>query len=1042
MSELKMEHAVSPSAPEAQERALSRASILLVDDQPGRLISYEAILATLEVSCVRAMSGRDALQRLLEQEFAVILLDVRMPEMDGFEVARLIRGHPRIERTPIIFVTADQPNEMDRLRGYESGAVDFINLPIVPEILRSKVAVLLELHQRRSELQALAEQLAQARAQAEAQHAATLAEREALLRATFEHPTEMMLLLEAKRDAGGRIADWIYRNANARSLELLGLARADLIGRCIGEVLPERADALRQMCTRVLETHETYRYEARFVERDFLITVFPLGSEAVVSSALDITERKRTEAALRESERRQRALIHNAPVGVAYNALDGRFEYANKAFCEIVGYEPDELLSKTWQDITHPDDLPADLALGRRVLSGEITHYTIDKRYVRKNGTEVWVNLFGNFVLDEHDQPTQGVGIAIDISERRRVLAELRQSRERLLLAKTASGLGTFDWDLGADAIRWDERTHELWGTDPNDPVSYDVFEAGLHPDDRAMVLDVVRRSIDPAMDGTYHVTYRVVNRRDGRTRWIEASGKVHFRDGKPVRMVGVVFDVTERALGEEKLRAGEQRFRELANTIDQFAWICDNEGRRSWYNDRWYQYSGTTFEHAQGFGWKALHHPEHIERVLVHLGECLRSGKSWEDTFPLRGKDGCYRWFLSRAVPIRDDTGNVVRWFGTNTDITEQRQLQEALEHADRRKDEFLAMLAHELRNPVAPIASAAEVLTRLLEDGKQRAMADIIRRQAGQLGRLLDDLLDVARITQGRVELRRAPTTLQSCIDLAVETAEPLIRERGHRLTALPAGQALSLHADQARIAQCIANLLGNAAKYTEPGGEIRVRQYAADGYAALEVSDTGIGIAPKFLPHMFELFAQSERGLDRAQGGLGIGLSVCKRLIEMHGGAVTAHSAGLGAGATFTIRLPLAAAALAHAAPMHAHAPSRSALRVLIVDDNHDAAHSLSLLLDVGGHRTLAVNSGNEALQVAPTFDAQLVLLDIGLPDMSGYDVAARLRTLLPAARLVAISGYGQAEDRRRSAQAGFHAHLVKPLEIAELEKILSA
>jgi PAS domain S-box-containing protein len=903
----------APSATQSSIAAVpSHASILLVDDQPGRLISYEAILATLEVRCVRAISGREALQRLLDEEFAVILLDVRMPEMDGFEVARLIRTHPRIERTPIIFVTADQPNEIDRLRGYEAGAVDFINLPLVPEILRSKVAVLLELHQRRSELQALNEQLAQAREQAEAQQAAVLAEREALLRATFEHPTEMMSLLDAQRDTSGRIVDWIYRSANANTLNLFGLTREALIGHRLSQVLPGRADALSAMCVRVLATREPHRYEASFGERDFLVTVFALGAESVVSSALDITQRKRTETAL-------------------------------------------------------------------------------------------------------------------------------RQSRERLLLAKTAAGLGTFDWDIRGDGILWDERTHELWGTDPAAPVDYAVFESGLHPDDRARVLDVIRASIDPAGAGDYQVRYRVVNRIDGRTRWVEATGKVQFDDGYATRMLGVVLDVTERVASEDQLRASEQRFRELANTIDQFVWISDSRGHRTWYNERWYRYSGSTFEQMRGLGWKQLHHPDHIERVTMHLEECLRSGQPWEDTFPLRGQDGVYRWFLSRAVPIRDEHGNVVRWLGTNTDITEQRELQDALQQADRRKDEFLAMLAHELRNPVAPIASAAEVLTRLLDGDKERGLADIVRRQAAHLGRLLDDLLDVARITQGRVELRRATIALQSCVDLAVETAEPQIRERGHRLLAPPPAQTLHVHADQARVAQCISNLLGNAAKYTEPGGEIRLRQFAQDGCAVFEVSDTGIGIAPEFLPHMFELFAQGKRGLDRAQGGLGIGLSVCKRLIEMHGGSVAAYSEGLGKGATFALRLPLVGVTETQV-PLPASVP-RHALRVLVVDDNEDAAQSLALLVELEGQQATLAYTGSEALERAVALRPDVVLLDIGLPDIDGFEVARQLRTLLPATRLVAVTGYGQPEDRRRAMEVGFDKHLVKPLDIAAVREAVS-
>jgi PAS domain S-box-containing protein len=887
--------------------------VLLVDDQPARLLAYESVLSGLEVQCVRAHSGEEALRKLLEREFAVIVLDVNMPGMDGFEVARAIREHPRLERTPIIFVTGVHVSELDRLKGYEAGAIDYIAVPVVPEILRSKIAVLTELYRRRSELLALNRELAAARR--------------------------------------------------------------------------------------------------------------------------GITDR------LRENERLYRAIVDQAPVAVAYNRMDDRFEYVNEAFCKLVGYTRDELCEMKWQDITHPQDIERDLALTSRVLAGEMPHYELEKRYVRKDGATVWVRLFGNLVRDDTGGPLWGVAVAMDVTERQRADLALRESRQRLLLASRAARLGTHDWQIQAGTIAWDERTAELWGVAPSESVAYEVFIAGIHPADRAKAEEAVSRALDPHGDGQYFATFRVISRRDGRPRWVEAHGQAFFEGGQARRLVGTVQDVTDRTLAADRLRESEGRFRELANHIDQFAWTCDELGRVNWYNQRWYEYTGTTYEEMQGFGWTKVHHPEHLPRVISGVRQCAEAGKPWEDTFPLRGKDGTYRWFLTRAVPIRGEDGRILRWFGTNTDVTEQRRLQEALEAADRRKDEFLAMLAHELRNPVAPIACAAEVLAgRVSSDAKASSCVDVIRRQASHLSRLLDDLLDVARITQRRVVLQREVVSLVRCVEQAIETAEPLMREKGHHLTVESAPLPLLVEADPVRVAQSVANVLINAAKYTAPGGRIGVRVFLDGAFATVEVRDDGIGIAPQLLPRIFDLFVQSEQPLDRTEGGLGIGLAVCRELVRMHGGTVSAASPGPGRGTTITIRLPLAdRAADGAGGGESAGAPRR---RILIVDDNRDAADVLALLLESDGHEVLAVYSAEDALEQVRAFKPDVVLVDIGLPGMDGCEVARRMSASAPAARLIALSGYGGLEDKLRSSAAGFEGHLVKPVAAAALREVLRA
>lgn len=375
--------------------------------------------------------------------------------------------------------------------------------------------------------------------------------------------------------------------------------------------------------------------------------------------------------------------------------------------------------------------------------------------------------------------------------------------------------------------------------------------------------------------------------------------------------------------------------------------------------------------------------------------------------------------------------------------EIAQRKHIEEEMDEANRRKDEFLAMLAHELRNPLAPISNASALLLRMIDQDERAKLAiEMIKRQTTQLTRLVDDLLDVSRITQGRIQLRRRPIDLASVIAQAVETVEPQLRGKQHEISVTTSGSLpLYVNGDLARLVQCVGNILTNAVKYTEPHGEIRVLTRHEGSSAIIEIADTGSGIAPELLPRIFDLFVQSDRTLDRAQGGLGIGLAVVKRLVEMHDGQVMARSPGIGHGSVFEIRLPRIArpAAASAEAPQFEQAPKR----VLIVDDNADAANSLAMLLSSQGHETQVAYSGQEALQRVESFRPEVALLDIGLPRMNGYELAQRLRAMpeLNGLRLVALTGYGQAEDQQRTRAAGFDDHLVKPVDLPALASTLA-
>jgi signal transduction histidine kinase/ActR/RegA family two-component response regulator len=364
-----------------------------------------------------------------------------------------------------------------------------------------------------------------------------------------------------------------------------------------------------------------------------------------------------------------------------------------------------------------------------------------------------------------------------------------------------------------------------------------------------------------------------------------------------------------------------------------------------------------------------------------------------------------------------------------------------EALRGADRQKDEFLAMLAHELRNPLSAIRNAGEWLVRTFDaDARVQKVLPILNRQTQLLTRLVDDLLDVSRIAQGRIVLQEEPLEIGAVVQQAVETVQLLIREKSHRLTVDGIREPVYVRGDRGRLAQSIGNVLHNAAKYTDDGGEIRIEVRPEGGEVAIQVRDNGIGIGPELLPRVFDLFVQSERTLDRAQGGLGIGLSVVKRLVEMHGGTVGAMSAGAGQGSAFTIRLPRIEAPAIAPTPARVTGPCR---RVLVVDDNADAAESLAIILRLQGHEVRAEYGAAAALEAAQRDCPDVVLLDIGLPSMDGYEVARRMRSdaRLAATRIVALTGYGQPADKERARRAGFDAHLIKPLDFDALERILA-
>ena len=496
-------------------------------------------------------------------------------------------------------------------------------------------------------------------------------------------------------------------------------------------------------------------------------------------------------------------------------------------------------------------------------------------------------------------------------------------------------------------------------------------------------------------------------------------------------------------------LTASEERFRSLAEAAPQMVWSSDPEGVVQYVNEYWTQYTGFTVEQTRDRErLRDVIHPDDYDQVWRRWDEARAAGGMLEFEFRLRrASDGAYRWFLSRSVPLRDEQGRVVRIVGANVDIDDRKQVEEALRNADRVKDEFLATLAHELRNPLAPIRNAMKILKmKDVQDPDLQWVQGVIERQAEVMSRLLEDLLDVSRLSRNQLQLRKTRVEIAAVIESALETSRPTIEGSSHKITvSVPAG-SLQVDADRMRLAQVFSNLLINAAKYTEPGGHIWVNVERQAGEVVISVKDNGIGITAEMLPHVFNIFSQAEAAIVRSQGGLGIGLSLAQRLVDLHGGTIQARSMGPGRGAEFVVRLP-AATPDAIADPPECiedakHSPSRC--RVLVADDNRDGTDSLAKLLMLKGHQVSTAYDGAHAIEMAREQRPDVVMLDIVMPLVNGYDVCRRIREHPWGKQMfiIALTGGAQEEDRRQTEDAGFDHHIVKPADPDQLHELLTS
>jgi PAS domain S-box-containing protein len=504
--------------------------------------------------------------------------------------------------------------------------------------------------------------------------------------------------------------------------------------------------------------------------------------------------------------------------------------------------------------------------------------------------------------------------------------------------------------------------------------------------------------------------------------------------------------DVSERRHAEQALNESTALLSAISDSSPDVIYAKDDQGRLRFANPATVALIGKPLEQILGrTDAELLGDSEAARQVMENDRRIMDSGagEELEELVPM--PDGEERIWLSMKLALTDKAGRVVGLLGISRDITDRKRAEQRLRDENHRKDEFLAMLAHELRNPLAPIATGAHLLEISAHDeGKVRHAARIISRQAAHMTELVDDLLDVSRVTRGLIVLDKADIDLRLVLSHAIEQARPLIDARRHSFDATLCPDTVFVHGDRTRLIQTVSNLLNNAAKYTPPGGRIALAVSAGADAVEISVTDTGIGIAPALLPKVFDLFSQGERTPDRSQGGLGLGLALVKSIVAMHGGDVAVRSAGAGQGSTFLITLPRLAQGDAQPDAPVALGRGRDTTRsVMVVDDNIDAGNTLAELLEAHGHRVLVKSDAHAALEAAANETPDVFILDIGLPDMNGYELASRLRAhpASKGATLVALTGYGQSKDRDAGKQAGFDHYFVKPVNAEELAQVLA-
>ncbi|GAB4151017.1 MAG: hypothetical protein Fur0046_30270 [Cyanobacteria bacterium J069] len=871
--------------------------------------------------------------------------------------------------------------------------------------------------------------------------------------------------------------DQRYRFNNQRYEEWFGRPASEIYGKTLWEVLGEPAyEAIRPYVERVL-AGEQVMFESKIsykhcgVRDIYAIYVPQLDSQGQVQGFValvnDVSNLKQVESALRESEERLRVAQLAAKIG----AWDWEIP-TNRVFWTEENYTlygMDRATPPSYQ-VWLSTVIEADRAATERSLWESLrqrqTHLNLEFRICHPMDGIRWLSCRGQIFYDAQGCPQRASGVFIDITDRKQTELISQEREQRLGLATAAARLGVFEWDAQTDQAIWEnQRMYDILGhTEADGTLSKTQFvEEVIHPDDRALFEERLRFGMQPG--NSVHVICRIRRRDNQRWRWVEINGQFTLApDLTPLRLVGVVGDITDRKQVEADLRLSalqlqrsNERFEQAAAAVNCLIYDWDVEKDLVFRTEGLtrilgYSLNEIPFESAW---WRSLIHPDDLPGVLAQSQAMLEGSDRYTTEYRVRHKDGHDVYVQDQGIVTRDAEGRWLRVVGSTVDISDRKRAEaereqllsreqwarEQAETANRIKDEFLAVLSHELRSPLNPILGWTQLLKSGRLDGAAAHRAlETIERNAKLQTQLIEDLLDISRILQGKLVLHENPVDLKTTITAALETVRLAAEVKKIQIqTHLEAFPSM-VFGDATRLQQVIWNLLTNAVKFTPEGGRIAVRLSQAGRLVQIQVEDNGKGINPEFLPYVFEYFRQEDSATTRRFGGLGLGLAIVRYLTELHGGTVQVASPGEGLGSTFTVSLPLMFETEADAEPTaRAIVPDRApdalaGLRVLVVDDDDDTRELVIWLLQKAGATVLSAASATEALTIAAESSLDLLISDVGMPEMDGYMLVRRIKDQRPHQTIgaIALTAYAAEGDAQQAIAAGFHQHLAKPID----------
>jgi PAS domain S-box-containing protein len=1070
----------TPYRPPELDEADDRPRVLVADDNAD-MRQYVARILAEHFRVEAAPDGTAALAAAKAQPPDLVLTDVMMPRLDGFGLLRELRANPRTSTMPVILLSA-RAGEESRVEGMEAGADDYLIKPFSARELLARVSAHLQMARLRREA---AQQEQRLRVEAEAA--------KGKLEGVLASISDQFLVLDR---------DWRYAYVNDRVTEATARSRQELLGRCVWVMFPETLGTtfereLRRAAAQQTPAHFEFHYPVW--DRWFENHAYP-SPDGVTLFVTEITDRKRAEGTIRalndqltadlESMTRlqelstrmvgagefSRLLDEILNAALAVTACDrGNIQLLEGEALKIVSQRGFEAPFLDFFDAVHKGPGAAcgtALQTGERVIIEDVMESPVfagtpalevlRAAQVRAVQSTPLVSRSGRMLgmFSTHYGLPHRPGarelrlldllarLAADLIENKQREETLRRQAALIRAVNDNTTELIFMKDLAGRLIYANAATLRVIGMTAEEALGSLDRDNFREPAEHGPTAANDRRVAETGQPLIAEEAYTCA---DGQRR-VFLSNKSPLRDerGQIIGVIGVSRDITEHKRMQEQVRKNQQTFVDLVERAPFGIYIVDaqlriahmNAGSQTGAFANVRPVIGRDIAEAMRILW-----PEPVAAEIVgHFRHTLGTGEPYysRQFVAPRGDIEAvesYEWELHRIELADGQYGVVCYYF----DSTRLRQAEEALRDADRRKDEFLATLAHELRNPLAPVRYAVQALHMKGPATPELQWArDVIDRQMQQMTRLIDDLLDVSRISRGKLELKREHVELAKVVQSAVETSRPLIEQQGHHLTVTLPPAPVLLDGDVTRLAQVFANLLNNAAKYTERGGHIALTAERQGSDVVVSIKDTGIGIAADKLSGVFDMFSQVEGPLSRTQGGLGIGLSLVKRLVQMHGGSIEARSAGLGKGSELLVRLPVVLGQSRARSPDNDDGDTpTSRLRILIVDDNRDAADSLGMMLRIMGNEISTAYDGQQAMDRAGEIRPDVVLLDIGLPKLNGYDACRHIRQQ-PWGKsmvLIAVTGFGQEEDKRRAEEAGFDRHMVKPVNPQALMKMLA-